>query len=115
MPHQGGLYQIYATVRAPHVLVEEHGDGTLRITNQGQPLGFHAITSRPMKTAEAKTVYQPRPGHAEAGSSVAPAPVARTHTLCGGGRNIKPDISTVGESGHFYLGLTILFLGQLYF
>jgi hypothetical protein len=69
MPHQGGLYQIHATVRAPRVLVEEHGDGTMRITHQDRPLGFHAITSRPMKTAEAKTVYQlrrpvtPRPDH----------------------------------------------------
>lgn len=44
----------------PRVLGEEHGDGTMRITHQGRPLDFHAITSRPMKTAEAKTVYQPR-------------------------------------------------------
>ncbi len=40
----GGRYQIHAMVRAPRVLVGEHGDGTMR----------------PMKTAEAKTVYQPR-------------------------------------------------------
>jgi hypothetical protein len=58
--HQGGLYQIHETVRAPRVLVEEHVDGTMRITHQGRPLGFHAIASRPMKAAEAKTVYQPR-------------------------------------------------------
>ena len=32
----------------PRVLVEEHGDGTMRITHQGRPHGFHAITSRPM-------------------------------------------------------------------
>ena len=58
--HQGGLYQIHETVRAPRVLVEEHVDGTLRITHQGRPLGFHAITSRPVKAVAAKTVHPPR-------------------------------------------------------
>lgn len=58
--HQRGLYQIHETIRAPHVLVEERVDGTMRITHQGRPLGFHAITSRPMKAGEAKTVHQPR-------------------------------------------------------
>jgi transposase len=58
--HQGGLYQIHDTVRALHVLVEERIDGTMRITHQGRPLGFHAIASRPMKAAEAKKVPRPR-------------------------------------------------------
>ena len=58
--YQGELYQIHETVRAPHVLVEEHVDGTLRITHQGRRLGFHVITSRPVKAVEAKKVYQPR-------------------------------------------------------
>lgn len=58
--HQGRLYQIHATVRTPHVLVEERVDGTMRITHQGRMLGFHAITSRPMKAAEAKKVHRPR-------------------------------------------------------
>ena len=58
--HQGGLYQIHETVRAPRVLVEEHVDGTLRITHQGRPLGFHAITSRPVKAVAAKKVHRPR-------------------------------------------------------
>ena len=58
--YQGGLYQIHDTVRAPHVLVEEHVDGTMRITHQNRTLGFHAITSRPMKAAEAKKVHPPR-------------------------------------------------------
>ena len=58
--HQGRLYQIHDTVRAPHVLVEERIDGTMRITHQGRPLGFHAIASRPMKAAEAKKVPRPR-------------------------------------------------------
>jgi hypothetical protein len=58
--YQGGLYQIHETVRASHVLVEERVNGTLRITHQGRMLGFHAITSRPVKAVEAKTVHQPR-------------------------------------------------------
>ena len=58
--HQGRLNQIHATLRATHVLVEEHVDGTMRITHQGRTLGFHAITSRPIKAAEAKTVHRPR-------------------------------------------------------
>jgi hypothetical protein len=58
--HQGRLYQIHDTVRAPHVLVEERIDGTMRITHQGRTLGFHVITSRPMKAAEAKKVHRPR-------------------------------------------------------
>ena len=57
---QGGLYQSHETVRAPRVLVEEPVDGTRRITHQGRALDFHAITSRPMKAAEAKTVHRPR-------------------------------------------------------
>src|SRR5207344_3166664 len=35
--YQGGLYQIHETIRAPHVLVEEGVDGTMRITHQGRP------------------------------------------------------------------------------
>ena len=57
---RGGLYQIHETIRAPHVLVEEGVDGTMRITHQGRPLAFHAITSRPVKVVEAKTVHPPR-------------------------------------------------------
>ncbi len=57
---QRGLYQIHETIRASHVRVEERVDGTMRITHQGRTLGFHAITSRSMKVAEAKKVHQPR-------------------------------------------------------
>ena len=57
--HQGGLYQIHDTIRATHVQVEEHVDGTMRITHQGRPLGFHAIAARPMTAAEAKKVPRP--------------------------------------------------------
>jgi transposase len=67
--HQRGLYQIHDTIRAPHVLVEERVDGTMRITHQGRTLGFHAITSRPVKAAAVKPVPRarrpvtPRPEH----------------------------------------------------
>lgn len=58
--HHGHLYQVQTNVRATQVLVEEHVNGTMRITHQGRALGFHAITSRPMKAAEVKTVSHPR-------------------------------------------------------
>jgi hypothetical protein len=58
--HHGHLYQVQTNVRATHVLVEERVDGTLRITHQGRSLAFHAITSRPVKVVEAKTVHPPR-------------------------------------------------------
>ena len=67
--HQGRLYQIHETIRAPHVLVEEHVNGTLRITHQGRPLGVHTITSRPVKAATVKPLprarqpVMPRPDH----------------------------------------------------
>ena len=53
-------YQIHDTLRATHVQVEDRIDGTRRITHHGRPLGFHEITSRPVKTAEVITVHQPR-------------------------------------------------------
>jgi hypothetical protein len=58
--HHGHLYQVRTNVRATHVLVEECVDGTMRITHQGRPLDFHAITSRPVKAVEAKPVHPPR-------------------------------------------------------
>lgn len=58
--HHGHLYQVRTNVRATHVLVEERVDGTIRITHQGRPLVFHALTSRPVKVGEAKTVHPPR-------------------------------------------------------
>ena len=67
--HQGRLYQIHETIRAPHVLVEEHVNGTLRITHLGRPLGVHTITSRPVKAATVKPLprarqpVMPRPDH----------------------------------------------------
>ena len=58
--HHGHLYQVQTNVRATHVQVEERVDGTMRITHHGRPLDFHAITSRPVKAAEAKMVHPPR-------------------------------------------------------
>jgi hypothetical protein len=58
--HQGDLNQIHDTVRAPHVLVEERIDGTMRITHHGRTLGFHAIASRPVKAATVTPVHPPR-------------------------------------------------------
>jgi len=58
--HHGHLYQVRTHVRATHVRVEERVEGTMRITHQGRPLAFHAITSRPVKAVEAKTVHPPR-------------------------------------------------------
>src|SRR5574341_1541819 len=59
--HHGQLYQIHDTVRATHVLVEDRVDGTRRITHQGRPLGFHAITARPRKAVAVTPVLPPRP------------------------------------------------------
>ena len=50
--YEGKLYQIEQTLRARRVKVEEHLDGTLRITHQGQPLRCHPITTRPMRPKE---------------------------------------------------------------
>lgn len=52
LAYQGQLYQIHDTVRAAHVQVEAHLDGTLRITHHGRPLGFHAIAARPVAATE---------------------------------------------------------------
>lgn len=56
--HAGQLYQIHDTVRTTHVQVEQQLDGTLRLTHQGRPLGFHAIAARPVTVAE--TTMRPR-------------------------------------------------------
>ena len=67
--HQGRLYQIRDTIRAPHVLVEEHVEGTMWITHQGLPLGFHVITVRPVRATAVTPVHPPqrpvtpRPNH----------------------------------------------------
>lgn len=69
LAYQKQLYQIHDTVRATHVHVEEHLDGTLRITHHGRPLDFHAIAARPMPVAEAprrpraSRPVTPKPNH----------------------------------------------------
>ena len=65
LAYQGGLYQVHETIRAPHVLVEEQVDGTLRITHQGRLLGFHATTPRPVVTSvrPPRRPVTPRPDH----------------------------------------------------
>ena len=58
--HHGHLYQVQTNVRATHVQVEERVNGTMRITHHGRTLGFHAITSRPVKAATITPVHPPR-------------------------------------------------------
>ena len=57
--HQEGRYQIHEMIRA-HVLVEEHGNGTMRIMHQGRTLDVHAVTSRPVKAAAVQPVPRAR-------------------------------------------------------
>ena len=58
--HHGQLYQVRTNVRATHVMVEGRVDGTMRMTHKGRALVYHAITARPVKAVEAKTVHPPR-------------------------------------------------------
>ena len=58
--HHGHLYQVRTNIRATHVQVEERVDGTMRMTHKGRALVYHAITARPVKAVEAKTVHPPR-------------------------------------------------------
>ena len=67
--HHGHLYQVQTNIRATQVQVEERVDGTMRMTHKGRALVYHAITARPVKAVEAKTVHPsrcpvtPRPDH----------------------------------------------------
>jgi transposase len=69
MAHHGTLYQLETNVRAAQVLVEDHLDGTRRITHRGQPLRYHAITSRPVRvmaptpSAVPRRPVKPKPTH----------------------------------------------------
>jgi hypothetical protein len=58
--HHGHLYQVRTNVRAAHVVVEDRVDGTMRITHQGRPLDYHAITARPERVAEPPKAQVPR-------------------------------------------------------
>ena len=58
--HEGRLYQVHDNLRATHVVVEEHVDGTMRLTHQGRSLGFHVIPARPVPAAAVTTVSRSR-------------------------------------------------------
>ncbi|MGE3978477.1 MAG: hypothetical protein AB7F94_12940 [Nitrospira sp.] len=99
---RGALYQIHDNLRATRVVVEEHVDGTMRLTHHGRALGFHAIAVRPVPVAKATPL--PRaysPGHAETDPSVAHTVAVGTKKTCGSGQDITPDSSTLGETRHF--------------
>lgn len=67
--HHGQLFQIETHVHTHEVLVEDHLDGTMRITHRGQPLRYHAITSRPVRVmaptppAVPRRPVKPKPTH----------------------------------------------------
>jgi hypothetical protein len=99
--HNRQLYQIEPSVHATQIIVEEHLDGTMRITHQGRSLAYHSITSRPLKgAAPAPLPPSPRP--------VKPTPAhpwprrfLPEHHNPASVEIVKQDISTGGESGHF--------------
>jgi len=67
--HHGQLFQIETQIHTQAVLVEDHLDGTMRITHRGQPLRYHAITARPVRVmaptppAVAQRLVKPKPTH----------------------------------------------------
>ena len=67
--HHGQLFQIETQIHTHEVLVEDHLDGTMRITHRGQPLRYHAITSRPVRVmaptppAAPRRPVKPKPTH----------------------------------------------------
>ncbi len=58
--HEGRLYQVHDHLRATQVVVEEHLEGTMRLTHQGRPLSFHAISARPVPAAAVTAVSRSR-------------------------------------------------------
>ena len=58
--HEGRLYQVHDNLRTMQVVVEEHMDGTMRLTHQGRSLGFHAIPARPVPAAAVTTMSRSR-------------------------------------------------------
>lgn len=67
--HHGQLFQIETQIHTQAVLVEDHLDGTMRITHRGQPLRYHAITARPVRVmaptppAVPQRPVKPKPTH----------------------------------------------------
>jgi len=56
--HHGYRYQVQTNVRATQVLIEERGDGTLRITHQGHVLAYARIAARPGRPAGPQTTFR---------------------------------------------------------
>ena len=54
----GYLYQVQTNVRATQVVIEERGDGTLRITHQGHVLAYARIAARPGRPAVPQTEFR---------------------------------------------------------
>jgi hypothetical protein len=46
--HHGQLFQVETPIHTHAVPVEDHLDGTMRITHRGQPLRYHVLTARPV-------------------------------------------------------------------
>ena len=67
--HHGQLLQIETQIHAHEVLVENHLNGTMRVTHRGQPLRYHTITSRPVRVraptppATPRRPVKPKPTH----------------------------------------------------
>lgn len=67
--HHGQLFQIETQIHTHAVLVEDHLDGTMRITHRDQPLRYHAIISRPVRVivstppAAPRRPVKPKPTH----------------------------------------------------
>jgi transposase len=67
--HHGQLFQLETPIHTHAVLVEDHLDGTMRVTHRGQPLRYHAITARPVRVmaptppAVPPRLIKPKPTH----------------------------------------------------
>ncbi len=99
--HNGQLYQIQTHVRTTRVVMEERLDGTLRITHQGQPLAYHPIVARPVRAPEPPTAPRPHRPVKQARSHPWQKRVLPPRDTHAATPIYKPDISTLGESGHF--------------
>lgn len=105
--HNRQLYQIDQSVRTTQVLVEDRLDGSMRITHHGRSLGYHAITSRPYQGGGLPAAHpEAASRQTEAGASVASPLLTRASQRRGDVDDLTPDISTLGKSGHFLIGLT---------
>ncbi|MDF0677261.1 MAG: hypothetical protein P0120_23440 [Nitrospira sp.] len=100
--HEGQLYQVHDHLRATHVVVEEHLDGTRRLTHQGRLLSFHAIPARPVPAAAGTTVSRSR----------RPIKPAADHPGASDGSRNEDHTRQQPEhkTGHFYCGRKRTFL-----